>query len=174
MIKTILVPVDGSEHAGKAVEIAGDLAGKYDASITLLHVTLHGEAPANLRRMAEIEHLVEAPEISSPAALNIPAGTASALRENEERRESHAVFEALGNGILRRAEQVGRDHGATRIKKLLVEGDPTDQIIKHAEQEDADLIVMGSRGLSEIKGLLMGSVSHKVASLARCTCITVK
>ena len=35
-------------------------------------------------------------------------------------------------------------------------------------------VVVGSRGLSEIRGLLLGSVSHKVCQLAPCTCVTVK
>lgn len=37
-----------------------------------------------------------------------------------------------------------------------------------------DCVVMGSRGLSELQGLFLGSVSHKVANHAPCTCITVK
>ena len=43
-----------------------------------------------------------------------------------------------------------------------------------AQDRKADAIVMGSRGLSDIKGLFLGSVSHKVSHLAECTCITVK
>ena len=37
-----------------------------------------------------------------------------------------------------------------------------------------DLIVVGTRGLSDLKGLLMGSVSHKLGQLSKVTCITVK
>jgi nucleotide-binding universal stress UspA family protein len=33
---------------------------------------------------------------------------------------------------------------------------------------------MGSRGVTDFNGLLMGSVSHKISHLAKCTCITVK
>jgi nucleotide-binding universal stress UspA family protein len=35
------------------------------------------------------------------------------------------------------------------------------------------MIFLGSRGLGDAKGLLMGSVSHKVAHLAECTCVSV-
>ncbi|NQU72224.1 MAG: universal stress protein, partial [Rhodospirillales bacterium] len=47
-------------------------------------------------------------------------------------------------------------------------------IIEYAEQHDIDMIVIGSRGLGDLKGMLLGSVSHKVAHLAECSCITVK
>ena len=40
MIKKILVPVDGSKHSVKAVELASDIASKYDAEVILLHVLL--------------------------------------------------------------------------------------------------------------------------------------
>ena len=43
-----------------------------------------------------------------------------------------------------------------------------------AKKEAADMIVLGSRGLGHIAGLVMGSVSHKVSHLSDCTCITVK
>ncbi len=38
MIQRILVPVDGSEHARRALELASDLAGRYGASLTVMHV----------------------------------------------------------------------------------------------------------------------------------------
>jgi nucleotide-binding universal stress UspA family protein len=40
--------------------------------------------------------------------------------------------------------------------------------------DDFDLVVMGRRGLGGIKGLLMGSLSHKISSMADCTVVTVK
>ena len=47
-------------------------------------------------------------------------------------------------------------------------------IVRFAFNNDIDMIVMGCRGLSEIEGLLLGSVSHKVNQLAPCTCVTVR
>ena len=43
-----------------------------------------------------------------------------------------------------------------------------------SKHEKPDMIVMGRRGLSDLQGLLMGSVSHKVSHLADCACLTVK
>jgi len=57
---------------------------------------------------------------------------------------------------------------------LIEDGDPAKRIIECAEKENADTIVMGARGLSDIEGLLLGSVSHKIAHLASCTVITVR
>ena len=71
MIKKVLVPVDGSPHSGKAVELASDLASKYEAEIVLLHVLLRGHMPDGLKKAIEIEvgtrktgsdHLVNMPQ----------------------------------------------------------------------------------------------------------------
>jgi len=55
-----------------------------------------------------------------------------------------------------------------------VRGDPAEQIITRAKRERTDLILMGSRGLSDIRGFLLGSVSHKVATYAPCSVLVVK
>jgi len=47
-------------------------------------------------------------------------------------------------------------------------------VIDAADENDADLIVLGSRGLTEFKGLLLGSVSNKVVHGARCPVLVVK
>ena len=57
---------------------------------------------------------------------------------------------------------------------VVKQGDPAKCILAAIDEESADFVVMGSRGLSDLKGLLMGSVSHKVSHLAPCTCVTVK
>ena len=56
----------------------------------------------------------------------------------------------------------------------VVDGDPASNIIAAAGHEKAELVVMGRRGLGNVAGLVMGSVSHKVAHLAECACLTVK
>ena len=53
-------------------------------------------------------------------------------------------------------------------------GHPAEQIIRVAEEEEADLIVMGSRGLSEWKALLLGSVSDHVLHHAHCSVLIVR
>ena len=60
------------------------------------------------------------------------------------------------------------------MRTLLEDGDPASTILRVAKGLDADMIVLGSRGLGDAKGLLLGSVSHKVAHFAECTCVSVK
>ena len=55
-----------------------------------------------------------------------------------------------------------------------VMGDPAVQIVKTAEQGNYQLIVMGSRGLGAIKGIVMGSVSYKVLQLSHCPVLIIK
>lgn len=55
-----------------------------------------------------------------------------------------------------------------------VMGDPAVQIVKTAEQGNYQLIVMGSRGLGAIKGIVMGSVSYKVLQLSQCPVLIIK
>ncbi len=62
MFKTILVATDGSDHADKAIAVAGDLAAKYDANMTLLHVLLRRNAAvADLRKLIDVEKLPDGP-----------------------------------------------------------------------------------------------------------------
>ncbi len=55
-----------------------------------------------------------------------------------------------------------------------MDGDPTSEILKYAEENDVDMIVLGSRGLGKLGMLMLGSVSHKVCNIAQRTCVTVK
>jgi nucleotide-binding universal stress UspA family protein len=53
-------------------------------------------------------------------------------------------------------------------------GNATREILQLANEISADIIVMGSRGLSDFAGLVMGSVAHKVLHLARCPVLVVR
>jgi len=53
-------------------------------------------------------------------------------------------------------------------------GNPASVIVKLAKDDAYSMIIMGSRGLSDIKGLLLGSVSHKVLHLAECPVVIIK
>ncbi len=60
------------------------------------------------------------------------------------------------------------------VQVEMLEGPPADAILKAAETRQADLIVMGSRGLGQLAGLLLGSQSQKVACHATCPVLIVR
>lgn len=172
MIKTILVPTDGSEHAKKAVVLASDIAEKYGARMVLLHVLPAGPLPEDLRRLAESEHVTPARTREPVAA--VPEGRFPASIVSTTEDDTSEVRKFVAEKLLSEAERVAKEKSVKDVRSVIEDGDPVKQILRYAEAESADLIVMGSRGLSDLKGLLMGSVSHKTSQLSPCSCITVK
>jgi nucleotide-binding universal stress UspA family protein len=149
-IGTILCATDGSAAAGKALALACELAKCKSAKLLVLHVhhrRHHGPEPDELEVFAMAEHMAVS-EAGAP----------------------YAVSEM----IAKEAESVARAAGLRDVESLVVEGDPTRRITDIARDRRADAIVVGSRGLGEVAGLLLGSVSHKLAQLAPCTCIIVR
>ncbi len=83
----------------------------------------------------------------------------------ETRAELIAELERESRRLLEPYEKIAKEEGLSC--KVLVRSGPAARAIVHAATEEkADLIVMGSRGLSDFSGIVMGSVSHRVLSLA--------
>ena len=147
----ILCAVDGSEFSQWAIEAIGAFDRSALSSVTLLHV-------------ADTRHLkaVGAPHIATY-------------------RGAKAALEKSGEEILRRAAghaEVALSQSAMRprtaVRTLLLHGSPASTIARRAAQERSDLIVLGTRGLSDIKGFLLGSIARQVAALAACPILVVK
>ncbi len=137
MFQKVLLAVDGSEHAAKAVPVAAELAKKSDGEVLVFHASefmiarggsyeLEGSAGAN--------ELVE-----------------------------HAAAELAAAGV----------KASCRVVSAL-QGHTAKAILEAAEADGADAIVMGSRGLSDLGGLLLGSVTHKVIQLSHCTVVVAR
>lgn len=151
MINKILAAIDGSEHAWKALDLAADMAKQHGARLIVLHVVPFEPMSEVLRAFAEAEQM--------------PV-------EEEEGRYHYA--RTLGDHLTRSAEARARARGLSNVVGRTVEGKPADQILEVAGSEHVDMIVLGSRGLSDARALFLGSVSHNVANHAACTCVTVK
>lgn len=176
MIKTIIVPTDGSEHAMKAVDLAADIAGKYGARMVLLHALLRDATPGQIRELIqgadapkdvldELDRLDEMPiEAAAMAGMNAPVFVPAPPE----------LLKKVGELIGEKARKAALARGLSEVELCVVDGRPSDQILELADKENADMIVMGNRGFGDLKGLLLGSVSHRVSHLAKCTCVTVK
>ena len=148
MAKKILIPFDGSEHSKKAILFAADVAQQHDSELFLIHVVKDKDIPPEILEYIESEKIDGA------------IGKVSA--------------KLISEGIMKAALQQLQDMGLKITKSMVFRGDPAEEIIQFARNNDIDMIVIGSRGLGKIKGLLLGSVSSKVCQLAECTCVTVK
>ncbi|PWB83533.1 MAG: universal stress protein [Methylocystaceae bacterium] len=83
------------------------------------------------------------------------------------------AIELLSNLILREARERAERAGAAKIQTSSGWGDAAEGIIDLAHREKADVVVVGRRGRGRLAGLLLGSVSQKLASLAPCAVIVV-
>jgi nucleotide-binding universal stress UspA family protein len=145
MVRAILAALDGSEPAARGATLAADLAVRYGAALHLVHVINSPSVSRELMEFAELEG-TDALEVKARAA------TQSFLAD--------ARAQAASKGVQRLATEV-----------LL--GDPAAKLLDYARERTIDLIVLGRRGMGPIRGLLMGSVSTKVNSMAACPVLTV-
>ncbi|MDH3673433.1 MAG: universal stress protein [Gammaproteobacteria bacterium] len=173
MFKKILCPLDGSAPAKQALALAIDMAKKHDIPLVLLHALLRVTDFSEFQHFAKVEGLAERvePEVKRLQGMEARLEVGSAY---DERAVSSRVLVEVGQHILDYAKFEAEHNGVREVSILLVDGDPADQILRCIDEQDIDCVVMGSRGLSGIKGFFLGSVSHKVTNRAPCTCIAVK
>ena len=160
MFKTILVAVDGSVHADKAVSMAADLAGRYDAKLVIAHSLIRGHIPPELAKLSD-EPIPETPPMSLGGA-------------SVDYQVPIAAVQSIGKKLLENATATAKTAGVATVESVYQEGEPAQVLLDVAKAHKADLIVMGTRGLGDLKGLLMGSVSHKVQQLFNGCVLTVK
>lgn len=153
MIKKILVALDGSEHANRALNFALDLAEKYSAKIVLLSVVQPAIVP-----------LAHYPTTGMHA--RIPPVAMDTYSKELKASHKKVLSEAL-----KKAKEIKL---ALKVSTKLVEGRASDKIIETAKEGNFDIIVMGSRGLGDIKKFFLGSVSDRVADEAACPVLIVK
>jgi nucleotide-binding universal stress UspA family protein len=174
MFKKILVPTDGSSHAETAGRLGIDLASKYGAGLVFLSVIEGGALSAAAQRLAaekgvDISALRAAPNLSVVSPEGAPV-----VPESDYTLAASRIQAELADRLIGDAKAHAKAAGIEKVKGVTRNGDPTEAILETINDEGADLIVMGSRGLGTLKGLLVGSVSQKVSHLADCSCISVK
>ena len=142
-INKILLPFDDSVHSINAAKYALDLAKQYEAHITVVHC--YDEWDTNLA------------EISSADSL---------ITEIRLKRKEEAELR------LKKAEGILEGQGVEYTLEAL-DGDPGTVLANRSKSKDYDLIVMGSHGHSDIAGLFLGSVTHKVLNTIYCPVLIV-
>ena len=148
MFTNVLCAVDGSDHSMRAVKVAAEIALKFGIGLTILTVAKAVKMNEGLRKFMEIEHL--------------------------SGQDAQYVLDSYSQDILDEALKAARETGVEQVKSDIKVGPPARSIVDYAQTNNMDCIVMGSRGHGDLESLLLGSVSHKVASLSRVTCVTVR
>lgn len=171
MAGKILVATDGSRTGGRAVEYATELSKALGSDLCIVHVLLHGRPTQELKRLAEIENIVKAAELPD---VFLAGGLSSPSRSVEQELEDIRVIGAIGEGILAQAREYAEAGGASNVTTRACAGDYADKVLDVAEEEHADMIVVGSRGLGRVREALLGSVSQKILHHAPCTVVVVR
>ncbi len=141
-IKTILVPVDFSEHASHALDYAIELAEHFGAELHLMH-----SYPLN-------------PGAVSAYEVYVPPDLDGAFRKGANERLRACAEKAIARGL--------------HVEMSATSDPAADAISAHAQKVQADLIVMGTRGLTGLKHALMGSVAERTVRMAPCPVVTLK
>jgi len=145
MYERLLVSVDSSADSDKAVRVTGDLARRYSAQVLVVH--------------GRDVRIVPPPATSTP----MPPRSIDLETEEEAREIVDAAVEALR-----------KDGVEARGEVLTTRGHIGDHILDAARVMNADLIVLGSRGMSRLHQMVIGSVAHKIIQLASCPVLLVR
>ena len=147
MISNILLAVDGSPQSSKAVKIASQIAQGVNAKLVLLHVVKQDELPKVMQEFIKSEHI---------------PGTDIDVLVNAAQH------------MLKGEVEKARSAGVSEVEVEVEQGSIARTIVATAERHKSDMIVIGSRGMGDIGGLLRGGVSHRVEILAKCPVLIVK
>ena len=145
MYGSIVVGTDGSETASEAVRQATDLAKALGAEIHLVSAF----EPVGAQRLREERQ--QAPE-DIQWMVNEREDVEATLREAAEHVEQAGV----------------------EVTTYARQGDPADAILDVAEERDADLIIVGNKGMTGAKRFLLGSVPNKVSHHAPCSVMIIR
>jgi len=173
VIKSIVLAIDGSAPAKHALSMAIDLASKYEARLTLVHVLTHDHPSTELARMAEVENQLDSKSPKEYSKGNTYSAIARFLGSENNDKEARVIV-LLGEQIIENASKSAKQAGVANVTSKILIGDYANNILEVASEADADIIVLGRRGLSNLKGFVTGSVSHKVSQRAECSVLTVK
>ena len=145
MFGSIVVGTDGSETANEAVRQATDLAKAVGARIHLVSAF----EPVGNQRLRE-----ERTQVPDDMQWMVNE------REDVEATLKEAAEEVEGAGV--------------KVETFAREGDAADAILDVAEEQKADLIVVGNKGMTGAKRFLLGSVPNKVSHHAPCSVMIIR
>ncbi|CAN5448484.1 hypothetical protein BH10CYA1_BH10CYA1_44780 [soil metagenome] len=144
-MKNIVVAIDGSEAALNAATRAVNLFGLAQRDVQMT--------------------LINVVSVKGMYKFISPVQFIAAIEDN---------LVMSGEASLAAAEKELSELGMTKLDNVLKNGEPADEIINFAESISADLIIMGAQGRSAVEKFLVGSVSNRVSTFAKCSTAVIK
>ena len=141
MFERILVGFDGSAHSRRAVEVAGEIAGRFGSTLTIAIV----RPTKPTEELARLEALVPI--------------------DRDGRTLSSLLDEMRATALAR---------GAKVLEPVMLHGEVLESLLAYLAKNPQDLLVVGSRGLSPGRRLLLGSVSSGLVNSAQCPVLVVR
>lgn len=160
MIHHVLVPTDGSENAERAVRFSAQVADRrHQAEVTVVYV-----------------HLRVPPAAHQGASILEPGEPAQAVQPLDSEPVSEELVHAreIVDRAVAEIKSLVTSPEVTVTGRVVVDERVDDGVLRVADEIKADIIVMGTRGLSPLRGAIMGSVSHALIEKATCPVLIVK
>jgi len=152
MINKILVATDASAASNRALDMAAQLAGQHNAELFIVHVIRDMQIPFEIKEIPELE--------------------SQQIESFSEAREK--IMRKIAENVLKVAQEKMEKAGVNKVQTTIGTGDPATSILGFAKRREIDMIVIGTRGLSKLKGTILGSVSRKVTNNAETSCLIVR
>ena len=143
-VKKILCPTDFSEPSYAALKVADEMAVHFTAELLLVHV---------------VTPIPVIPVHDDPSGFNLPM--------YEKEMEASA-----GKSLRQVAEE--RISKAIRCRTIVIQGDPAGRIVRIAEEETVDIIIIATHGLTGWRKFMFGSVTEKVIRMAGCPVLSIR
>jgi nucleotide-binding universal stress UspA family protein len=142
----IMVAFDGSKDATSAVRLAASLSKRFSSELIVIHV-------------------FGSPSVGLSAASGMPLPDYSELED---------AAKAAGEKVLAAGMQVAAESGVEAKGELKESPSVVEALVEYAEKQNVDLIVVGTRGMTGFRKLIMGSVSSGLVGHAHCPVLVAR
>jgi nucleotide-binding universal stress UspA family protein len=154
LFENILVPLDNSGHSSRALDVAIQICRKFDGRITLMHVYSVSVVPVS----------VPEPYAFTSSVPVVPPAYVSKLAEASREAGRKLLEEGRKKAEAEKVE----------VRTKLEEGHAVQQIVKASKEGNFDLIVMGARGVSHVREMLLGSTTDGVMHHVACPVLIIR
>ena len=193
MFSKILVAFDGSKPSLDAVESAIQIGNLYNSSLIILHILDGYKYPYLLssvvlaptygsdkleKERQKFEELMNSlkEKYTSGRSKIMGAGNDKVISEGTNPTTSTTTSTTTTTTNTRTADSISRDLAESRFETAIIEAETSaaSTIVDYAESKNVDLLIIGSRGRTGLKKMLVGSTASAVVKYAHCPVLVVR